>query len=147
MNSKMYPPDPTCAPTLNFSLLFFKNLLQSVITKQNMFSKALFHAESGYEISFCQKWQVQQCCQFLIIKTHKNRVVGNPENFKNSTFLVVLLTITRQSINPEKGLSMLLVCMEMYPKFCTQDDPARGVRAMQNRKQNGTREDVLLLSR
>ena len=41
-----------------FSLLFFKNLLRSVITKQNMFSKALFYAESGYEIKFCRKWLV-----------------------------------------------------------------------------------------
>ena len=41
-----------------FRYYFFKNLLRSVITKQNMFSKALFYAESGYEINFCQKWLV-----------------------------------------------------------------------------------------
>ena len=46
-----------------------------------MFSEAIFNAESGYEINFCHKWRVQQCCQILIIRTCKNTVVGNPENF------------------------------------------------------------------
>ena len=38
-----------------FRYYFFKNLLRSVITKQNMFSKALFFAESGYVIKFRRK--------------------------------------------------------------------------------------------
>ena len=33
-----------------------------------------------------------QCCQILSIRTCENRVVGNPKNFKNTTFWVVLLT-------------------------------------------------------
>ena len=58
----------------------------SVITKRKMFSKALFYAESEYEINFCRKWLVLQCCQILIIMKCENRVVGNTENFEHTTF-------------------------------------------------------------
>ena len=36
----------------------FKNMLWSVRNQQNVFSKVLFNAESGYEINFFQKWLV-----------------------------------------------------------------------------------------
>ena len=91
-----------------FFVFFFKKSCDLLETnKQNINSKAL-SAESGYEISFCKKWLVQQCCQILIIKKCKNRVVSNTEIFQVVLSIKMRLYTNFRLLNPKLALVFLI---------------------------------------
>ena len=53
-----------------------------------MFTKAVFNDESEHGINVCQKWQIYQCYQIVIMRICRNRVVCNTEGNMSPTQLI-----------------------------------------------------------